>query len=68
MTTTNTKMDLAHKIANEHGVDILPTAVGGRALQVQGRYRKGDIEDRELIAKVRAKIEASGISTDGWLS
>jgi len=61
-------LDIAHQIANDHGVDIQPGANGATVLVVQARYRAGDLADRRLIEGVRIKLAAAGISHAGWLS
>lgn len=58
--------EYATQICEEHGVDLLPTANGGIAVAVQGRYQQGSVQDRARIERCLAALEQAGISTKQW--
>jgi hypothetical protein len=66
--TKSMQRDLADSIASKHGCEILPAAFGGTAIQVHRRYSQGSPLDDRKVAACRKEIEASGVSTKGWLS
>ena len=56
------------RIAQEHGCEILPTAIGKPALCVQPRYQRGNPHDGKRLRECFAALEAAGIDTTGWVS
>ena len=69
--TTKTKQEqheIADRIADEHGCEIMPAAYAIAAISVQRRYRQGDPQDRQRIRRCLDALAAAGVNTYGWVS